>query len=99
MDPSMNDRDIRGPNGFSQPDVSTDNQDPATPGGPSPYNGVAPFGSPVVHDPEWMDPQRHETEDVRGRPVPHIEGPGENQNTLHNARRASYATKIKRGTE
>jgi hypothetical protein len=99
MDPTMQDSDLTGPRVTSQPDVSTDEQDPATPGGPAPYNGVAPFGQPVTSDPEWLDPQKHDTEDVRGRPMPHIEGPDEDVTTLHNARRASYAGKDKRGLE
>ena len=96
MDPTMQDSHLTGPNVSSQPDVATDGQDPATQGGPSPFNGAGPFGQPVVSDPEWLDPQK-DNDNLRGKPVPHIEGPDALQNTLHNARRNSYIRKTRDG--
>lgn len=72
---------------------STDEQDPATPGGPAPYNGAEPFGEPVVSDPMWLDPSKNERSNGA---IPHVEGPDEDKTTLHNARRASYGAKNKR---
>jgi hypothetical protein len=70
-----------------QLDPQGDGQDPATPGGPSPFNGAGPFGEPVATDPEWRDPQ----EGPRSRgPVPFTPGPHVDSTTIHNARRASY---------
>lgn len=67
-----------------QPD--TDGQDPATPGGPAPYNGAEPTGKPVTTDPMWMSPD--EPPKPPYSPTPYL-GPGPNVdvNTLHNARR------------
>lgn len=74
-----------------QPPPATDGQDPATPGGPSPYNGTEPFGRPVTTDPEWLDPRRDTPRPDRA-PLPYTgPGPDEDVTTLHNARRASYA--------
>jgi hypothetical protein len=70
---------------------STDNMDPASPGGPAPYNGADPFGKPVTSNPEWLDPSAEA--DVRGMPVPFKRGPDVNVTTLHNARRNLYAAK------
>lgn len=66
-----------------QPD--TDGQDPATPGGPAPYNGAEPTGKPVTTDPMWMSPD--EPPKPPYSPTPYL-GPGPNVdvNTLHNAR-------------
>jgi hypothetical protein len=61
---------------------STDGMDPATPGGPAPYNGSEPFGDPVTSDPLWKDPQ--DRSDHRRQPVPHVEGPDEDKTTLRN---------------
>lgn len=83
------------PSGTSQPDV--DGSDPATPGGPSPYNGVEPFGDPATSDPEYLDPKKdRDPADSRYAPVPHIDGPDEDKTTLHNARRTSYVAKSDR---
>lgn len=32
--------------------------DPAAPGGAAPYNGAAPYSTPVAPDPEWLDPRK-----------------------------------------
>lgn len=74
----------------SQPDPSTDEQDPATSGGPSPFNGVAPFGEPVASDPLWLDPQ--DEEDHRGKHTPYRKGPDENVTTLHARRERPGST-------
>lgn len=98
MDPSAQeakDGPVRGQ--YGQPDPSTDGADPATPGGPSPFNGAPPFGEPATTDPEWLDPQTQvDGQPDRGAPVPHMTGPHVDQTTLHNARRESYATKAAR---
>lgn len=67
-----------------QPD--TDGQDPATPGGPAPYNGAEPLGKPVTTDPMWQSPD--EPPKPPYSPTPYL-GPGPNVDvtTLHNARR------------
>jgi hypothetical protein len=70
---------------------STDNMDPATPGGAAPYNGAEPFGKPVTSNPEWLDPTQGDSR--RGHTVPYTPGPTENVTTLHNARRARYAAR------
>lgn len=70
---------------------STDGMDPASPGGPAPYNGAEPFGQPVTSNPEWLDPSSQV--DRRGHTVPYTPGPGENITTLHNARRGHYEAK------
>ena len=91
MDPTMEDASMVGPRVWSQPPTKTDGADPATPGGPSPYNGVAPFGNPVTSDPEWLDPQGKLPK--RYSPMPHVPGPDEDVMTLHSARLASYEAK------
>lgn len=65
---------------------ATDGQDPATPGGPSPYNGAEPTGQPVTTDPMWKSPD--EPKKPPYSPTPYA-GPGPNVDvtTLHNARR------------
>jgi hypothetical protein len=73
-------------NAFNDP--STDDMDPAAPGGPAPYNGTEPFGEPVTSNPEWLDPST--SNDERGRPVPFTPGANVDTTTLHNARRAAY---------
>lgn len=95
LDPTM--QDAKGVGNDERPSaipVATDGQDPATPGGPAPYNGAEPFGEPVTTDEMWLDPQGHQPN--RYAPVPHVTGPDEDRTTLHSARRASYDTKIKR---
>jgi hypothetical protein len=64
----------------------TDGQDPATPGGPAPYNGAEPTGKPVTTDPMWQSPD--EPPKPPYSPTPYL-GPGPNVDvtTLHNARR------------
>lgn len=94
MDPTMEDAAMPGKRTWSQPEPQTDDMDPATPGGPAPYNGVAPFSHPVVTDPEWLDPQGKPP--GRYTPMPHIPGPDVDVTTLHNARLASYETKVTR---
>jgi hypothetical protein len=94
MDPTMEDAAMPGKRTWSQPEPRTDDQDPATPGGAAPYNGVAPFGDPVVTDPEWLDPQG--TKPSRYMPMPHIPGPDLDVTTLHNARLTSYENKVTR---
>lgn len=98
MDPSGQDthQDDRGSLAPAPP-VDDDGQDPATPGGPSPYNGTTPFSEPVTSDPEWLDPQG---DPGRGKAIPHIEDPNVNEDrstlhpaSLHNARAASYQAK------
>lgn len=68
----------------SEPDPETDGQDPATPGGPSPYNGAAPFSEPVVTDPLWRDPTQ--PRNPRDK-MPFTPGPDVDVSTLHRARR------------
>lgn len=78
-------------NGYQNPrdlvaEPATDGQDPATPGGPSPYNGAEPVGQPVTTDPMWKSPD--EPRKPPYSPTPYT-GPGPNVDvtTLHNARR------------
>ena len=88
---TMTDDMRRYPNGFAgQP--STDGMDPASPGGPAPYNGADPFGEPVTDNPEWLDPSQPR-ENQRGQRMPYTPGPDVDTTTLHNARRALYAAK------
>lgn len=95
LDPTMQDPHDPGQTvTHGQDPVHTDGSDPATPGGPSPYNGTAPFGQPAVDDPLWRDPSEEDTE--KGRPIPHVDGPNEDVTTLHNARLACYAAKADR---
>lgn len=94
MDPTMQDADLRGSRTEFQPDPETDGMDPATPGGPAPYNGAEPFSEPVVSDPMWLDPQGERPS--RQDPLPHFRGPDVNVTTLHSARRESYLAKEKR---
>jgi hypothetical protein len=86
LDPQSQD-----PEGFQNPrdlvaEPATDGQDPATPGGPSPYNGAEPTGQPVTTDPMWKSPD--EPKKPPYSPTPYT-GPGPNVDvtTLHNARR------------
>jgi hypothetical protein len=95
MDPTMQDAHDPAktvPHGTDP--VHTDGADPASPGGPAPYNGADPLGEPAVDDPLWRDPSEEDTN--RGGPVPHIDGPDQNTTTLHNARLASYSAKADR---
>ena len=80
------------------PPPSTDNMDPASPGGPAPFNGAEPFSEPVVDDQEWLDPREtaNGTENTRGRAVPYTPGSTSNITTLHNARRAAYERRPRR---
>lgn len=94
MDATMEDAAMPGTRTWSQPEPDTDGQDPATPGGPAPYNGVEPFSQPVVSDPEWLDPQQPTP--PRYSPMPHIPGPDVDVTTLHSARLASYNEKTTR---
>jgi hypothetical protein len=82
-----------GPHPWSSaaPTPSTDEMDPAAPGGPAPYNGAEPFGEPVVNDQEWLDPKKNENR--RGHTPPYTPGPTVDTTTLHNARRAAYEAK------
>lgn len=65
---------------------ASDGQDPATPGGPAPYNGAEPLGQPVATDPMWKSPE--EPKKPPYSPTPYT-GPGPNVDvtTLHQARR------------
>lgn len=64
----------------------SDGQDPATPGGPAPYNGAEPTGKPVTSDPMWKSPD--EPEKPPYSPTPYLgPGPSVDTTTLHNARR------------
>ena len=95
LDPTM--QDAKGVGNDERPvglPVKTDDQDPATPGGPAPYNGADPFSAPVVSDEMWLDPQGKQPN--RYAPMPHVKGPDEDTTTLHNARRASYEGKSKK---
>ena len=96
MDPTMQDAQDPRRSGLDiAPPPDSDGGDPATPGGPSMYNGAPPFGQPATSDPAWLDPSKQTN--TRGVPIPHIEGPNQMANTLHNARAASYAAKTARG--
>lgn len=94
MDPTMQDAAMPGERTWSQPEPQTDDQDPATSGGPAPYNGASPFSDPVVSDPEWLDPQGKPPGHYS--PMPHIPGPDVDVTTLHSARLASYQKKVTR---
>jgi hypothetical protein len=94
VDPTMQDASLPSRRDEGQPDVSSDGMDPASPGGPSPYNGADPFGEPVATDEEWLDPQGPKPK--RYEPMPHVQGPDEDVTTLHSARLASYYTKKER---
>lgn len=99
MDPTNDAHDPTQTVPHGQTVVHSDGADPASPGGPSPFNGDEPFGEPVVDDPLWRDPS--EDDPNRGGPMPHVEGPDEDKTTLHaatlhNARLASYAAKADR---
>lgn len=76
-----------------QPDPRDDNQDPATPGGPAPYNGAEPFSEPVASDQMWEDPRQPAG---KGAPMPFTPGPNLDTETIHNARRTSYERKHNR---
>lgn len=91
MDASQMGGDYPGERSDWQPGIDTDGQDPASPGGPSPFNAGEPErGEPVATDPLWHDP---EEPSVQGTDMPHIKGPNLNAQTLHNARRDRYAAK------
>lgn len=87
LDPQAQD-----PEGYQNPrdvvsEPATDEQDPATPGGPSPYNGAEPFGQPVTSDPMWKPPD--EPKKPPYSPLPYVgPGPSLDTTTLHNARLA-----------
>jgi hypothetical protein len=93
MDPTSMATQDSGDLRANQPDPTSDDSDPATPGGAAMYNGALPFGEPVASDPEWRDPQDGPRS---GGPVPYTPGPGVDTTTIHNARRASYEQKITR---
>lgn len=86
LDPQAQD-----PSGFQNPrdlvaEPATDGQDPATPGGPAPYNGAEPAGQPVTSDPMWKSPD--EPKKPPYSPTPYTgPGPSVDVTTLHNARR------------
>jgi hypothetical protein len=82
MDPTMSDARPDGRSQAPQAPPSTDGMDPATPGGPSPYNGAEPFGDPVVSDPLYLDPE--DRSNHMHQQVPHVEGPDEDKTTLRN---------------
>jgi hypothetical protein len=93
MDPSSQDASLPHGRQTFQPDPRTDGLDPASPGGPAPYNGVEPFGEPVATDPMLPEPKGHEKD---RRPVPYT-GPGPDVDvttihsaSLHNDRAAAY---------
>lgn len=68
----------------STPD--TDGQDPASPGGPAPYNGAEPAGAPVTSDPELKAPGEPKKQPYAD--MPYVgPGPAVDTTTLHNARR------------
>lgn len=87
LDPQAQD-----PSGSQNPrevvtEPGTDEQDPATPGGPAPFNGAKPVGAPVATDPLWRNPA--EPKKPPYTPLPYTgPGPGVDTTTLHNARRA-----------
>jgi hypothetical protein len=66
-----------------QPDPETDGQDPATPGGASPFNAAEPLSEPVSSDPECLDPQGDKPHTFS--PMPHATGPDMDTTTLHGA--------------
>lgn len=94
MDPTMQDAALPGRRQDFQPDVESDGMDPASPGGPAPYNGAEPFSEPVTSNEEWLDPQGPKPK--RYEPMPHTQGPDEDVTTLHSARLASYNAKAKK---
>lgn len=83
MDSSMEDASLPHRRDTYQPTPSTDGQDPATRGGPAPFNGTAPAGRPVASDPLVPTPKSHQP----GRdPVPYLgPGPDVDVTTLHGA--------------
>ena len=93
LDPTMQDAAMPVGRTEWQPEPDTDGMDPATPGGPAPYNGAEPFGEPVVTDPEWSDPRDRSGKDRR---MPYHPGPDVDVTTLHRARRESYQEKENR---
>jgi hypothetical protein len=65
-----------------QPDVKTDGLDPASIGGPAPFNnGVGPYGEKVVTDPLVPVPDKDQ-----GGVMPHIVGPDVDTTTLKSFR-------------
>lgn len=92
MDPTnMGGEPWPGDSSDHQPGVETDGQDPATPGGPSPYNAADPgAGEQVASDPLYKDPDQPT---AQGSDMPHASGPNLEAPTLHNARRARYAAR------
>jgi hypothetical protein len=99
MDPSSQDGSLPHNRPTYQPPPKTDGLDPAALGGPSPMNGVAPFGEPVVSDPMLPEPQGHEP----GRKAVPYEGPGPDVDvtvlhgaSVNNTRAESYQRKLTR---
>jgi hypothetical protein len=86
LDPQAQD-----PDGYQNPrdlvsEPATDGQDPASPGGPAPYNGAEPTSQPVTTDPMWKSPD--EPKKPPYSPTPYLgPGPSVDVTTLHNARR------------
>lgn len=74
--PTVRDRPV-----VTQPDPSTDGQDPATPGGPAPMNGTGPYSEPVTSDPLLPVPRYD-----KGGPIPHVQGPDVDTTTLKSFR-------------
>lgn len=93
LDPMMQDAGLPAGRTEWQPDPESDGMDPATPGGPAPYNGAEPFGEPVATDPEWLDPRDRSGKDQR---MPYQPGPDVDVTTLHRARRESYQKEERR---
>lgn len=91
MDTANMGSDLPSSRTWSQPRPQTDDADPASPGGPAPYNASDPFSEPVTTDQEWLDPQGELPK--KYQPMPHVQGPDEDVVTLHNARLASYEGK------
>jgi hypothetical protein len=94
MDSTMQSADLGHGRTWEPTTVVTDGQDPASPGGPAPYNAAPPEGSPVATDEEYLNPRSPRPQPRQT--MPHVQGPDEDISTLHNARRASYETKIGR---
>ena len=99
MDPSSEDASLPHGRQTYQPDPKTDGMDPAYSGGPSPMNGVEPFGQPVATDPMLPLPLGHEP----GRKSVPYTGPGPDVDvtvlhgaSLHNSRAESYQMKLTR---
>jgi hypothetical protein len=95
MDASQMGEDAPSQRSDWQPGIGTDDADPATPGGPAPYNAAPPgHGQPVSTDPLWKNPDEPT---AQGTDMPHLQGqPNQEANTLHNARRARYEARTVR---